>query len=477
MKKMMKMMKMKTKYDKAVFEPTLALPLAMILVTGLLFLGGLIFIYAQQEEAFQTMTYSEARWLSSAVDPSRDPEENIVLADEYSTVSVILSTEGEPLFTPGKEDETPQCFYSLIGYPGMGPRYLTEAAAASLYQADGQDVSLLTGLKRSGTDQVVLPISMEVQSGLYQFLVEQGIEGSVFAYDTETGRVKAMVSRRSEDETNLNLHSVSPGSTEKILSTLLAARQKGDGLLNFTATCSGAFTAPDGGIIRCTGVHGALDIHKALGYSCNCFFAALAQSLDITMVKADLRELGFLVDENGTGERLTLAETGDLFRVLPKDQCYIQLGDQWDFSGLFSMIGQTSISINPCLFTEIIAGIAEGDNTPASACFEYADVRVLFPDHPDQTALDLTRDIWAKAFSSYYGDEFGSFLRIAKTGTTQIEQPDGGMRIQKNLTGIVDTCVFYIVYENYQTSEGTLDSLPVDAAKLLAEYLAKDADD
>lgn len=458
-------------HGKVAFEPTLALPLAMLLVTALLFLGGLIFIYAQQEEAFRTMTYSEARWLSSAVDPSREPEDNIVLADEYSTVSVILSAEGEPLFTPGKEGETPRCFYNLIGYPGMGRSYLADL----LYQVDDQDNrSLLTGLKRNGTEKVVLPISMEVQSGLYQFLVENGIEGSVFAYDTESGQVKVAVSRQSKEEANLNLYSVSPGSTMKVLTTLLAARQKGEDLLNFTATCSGAFAAPDGGIIRCTGFHGTLDIHEALGYSCNCFFAALAQSLDINMVKADLRELGFLVDENGTGERPTLAETGDLFRVLPKDQCYIQLGDQWDFSGLFSMIGQTSISINPCLFTEIIAGIADGDNTPASACFESADVRVLFPDHPDQDALELTRDIWTEAFSSYYGDEYNS-LGIAKTGTTQIELPNGGMRIQKNLAGMVDTCAFYVVYENYQTSEGTLNSLPVDAANLLAEYLAKEA--
>lgn len=472
---------------KVKLEPTIWLPLFTAAAVLFLFLWGVVFIFSQQEEALQDASYAEKRWFSLKVDPSVpvDPEnpgsaKNVVENPSYAMVGPVYSADGIELFSPARDSACP-AWYSLIGFPGMGERYLT-CTYEPLFLPNS--ISLFTGTRGSHPESLSLTLTIpdSIQETMYQAMTQAGVQGNCFAFDTATGETLAMVSTTAEAGLNANLYSGSPGSTFKPVTILLAARQ-GIDLSSRQHTCTGSYTLQaDGTCINCTGVHGSLDAVHALANSCNCWFAALCEKLDPVQTCKDLLEMGFTVsdgEQDTLGRSLSTYQTqngGDPMDFLPRSASRVVLHGTWDFESVFNLIGQTSVQVNPIHMSYVLSCIAAGENealfphlklTPFSGPKE-----VLFPDTPDEDALAFTSQLWKQAFAAGYGQEYGR-LDLAKTGTTQVV--NGGFTdTQKRLTGMIGTTFFYIAVDNHQTSSGTLGVLPLDLANTLAGALGND---
>lgn len=473
---------------KLKIEPTIWLPLFAVAAVLFLFIWGITYLFSQQEDALREASYAEKRWFSVMVDPSVpvDPEDpgsakNVVENPNFAMVGSVYSADGSELFSPARDSACPPAWYNLIGYPGMGDRYITSTYEPLFLPSS---ISLFTGTKASHPEflSLTLTIPGSIQETMYQVMTQAGVEGSCFAFDTATGETLAMVSTTAEAGLNANLYACSPGSTFKPITLLLAARQ-GIDLSSLLHTCTGSYTLrADGTSIHCTGVHGSLDAVHALANSCNCWFAALCETLDPVQARKDLLEMGFTVSDgqqDTPGRSLSTSQSrdgADPMDFLPRSSSRVVLHGTWDFESVFNLIGQTSVQVNPVHISYILSCIAAGKNeapfphlklTPVSGPNE-----VLFPDTPDEDALAFTSQLWKDAFAAGYGGEYGR-LDLAKTGTTQVVN-SGFTDTQKRLTGRIGTTFFYITVDNYQTSGGTLAVLPLDLANALAGVLARD---
>lgn len=140
-----------------------------------------------------------------------------------------------------------------------------------------------------------------------------GRNGLVGVYNWKTGEIICMTSNPTldpeqgagdEPETGTYMNKVlssadTPGSIFKLVTTK-AALENIPGIEDWSFTCKGS-SVIDGEKIKCSGVHGTVNIYGALAKSCNCAYAELTVELGSDIMKETVKELGLTssYDVNG----------------------------------------------------------------------------------------------------------------------------------------------------------------------------------
>lgn len=457
--------------------------LALVIISAallVLYVLGLGFLFSRGQEHLSNATDGEKRFLSTVIDPTKAPYENVIASQQYSTLGTVTTADGLLLYAPGDSTElAPLAFYNLVGEPSITADHYISSTYEDLCRPERW--SPWTGLKGSHPS-LTLTVSSKIQETLFAEMSDHGITGICFAYDILTGEVLTQVSTPgSTPETenppmgsliNQCLSDISPGSILKPLTLLLAARQDID-ITSLSYSCTSSYILPDGNPINCTGYHGVQNSIQALGTSCNCFFAQLIETMDLVQAAADLRELGFSVN----GEpvcRTLLAGSNDPIDLLGRGSSSITLHQIHDFSTVWSLVGETSPTVSPIEFTWLIGSIAAGKPVPFPhlSADTQASPLPLFPEKTKKdTALETVSFLWHEAYETHYGDEYHPRITVAKTGTTE----DNKGNLSKRLVGLIDDRVaFFITIENYRTGTSQLNVLPVHIANLLASLVCQE---
>lgn len=243
-----------------------------------------------------------------------------------------------------------------------------------------------------------------------------------------------------------------PGSTMKIVTTVLALEDPNIDLETFTAFCNGELELADGTSVSCTGQHGAVDITEAIGVSCNEFFAALAQSLGIESANHALNSLGIYTDTEETHDQYV-----DTLWKASSSTTFQDRG----FQSTWSLVGQGNTIVNPIDMLSICGAIASGTGETAGPRF----VRSIYDQDKDivryeskEERIQLidpeiassAKEFWRSAYKNWYTDiSYGHYS--AKTGT--IQTSGGNHRALLGYMDAYNVCYFIYVEASISTSE------------------------
>ena len=444
----------------------LPITLALLMVAVCTF--GILRLYHLGEEAMHAATLSEKKAMSVAIDPDMPYDQNQISSSMYQALGNIVSSDGVTLYGPVQRSAG-RAFYNLIGE--MKNNSCNYVASAYMEQLVNQ-YSQWSGLAVKGENNLVLTINSSLQTNVYNYMVNHGIDGTAVAYDYTTGEILCMVSTPAADISDMHnvnelpegslmnktLHTTVPGSTMKVL-TLWLAYLQGVDLDEIYYTCDKIYYLNAGGKIVCTGNHGRIDVEEALGKSCNCYFAQLVEkNLDLDQAKADLQRMGFVLDEESNAGTLGL---------LNCKKPTTEISEKADFDTVWAFLGQGKTMVNPIFMCQFAGEIA-GDN-------EAMVPRLIMNEEPVESMLcdiadtGVLKILWENAFQDFYAsNRYSSLITAAKTGTAQLDQK----REQKTLMGYSQNLnvAFYVVVENYQDSMGNkLNILPVDVANYMLE--------
>ena len=456
--------------DKSIHTGADIFPVFFTAVMTLVTLIGLIATYSHGAAALTTLTESERAALSTAIDfESADYSKNTV--PDRSSIYGSISTKDRVLLFDSATTacDLPPTYASLIGMSSPeATRYVADNYQDQLFSAS---YSPLRGFIPDDNAALTLTISGQLQETMYTYLTESGVKGSLFAYNYDTGDIYCMVSTpgasfsdtAAEEGSWINkcLYNTTPGSTMKLV-TFYLLEQQGLHPEDLTFTCNGSYTLKYGGeAVNCTGVHGSIDGVTALGKSCNCFFAQAIECLDPVQAARDLISLGFFVNESGSASLGQLSRSGST----------VNLSDAWDFSSVFSLIGQDATLVSPIDMAEIAAQYATGGKAAAPRLMlNDAQTAVVFSPNQEETFSALDR-LWRSAYSEHYGSAYSDLITAAKTGTCDELGSDN--RTQKLLCGYSEPLhtAFYIVIENAVTADGKLAVSTADIANMLLQQI------
>lgn len=384
------------------------------------------------------------------------------------TVGTVISAEGAILY-PKTDTEKNSGFYSLLygGEDSNRFRTVTEQYKDKLIRWNP-----ITGLRKGLRNRTVrLTIVNNVQNKVYNFMEENGLDGSCCAYNPRTGEVMCLVSCNAEREIhriNENLCTARPASTFKVQLACLLEEQGVD-TAKLRYTCTGSCKLSDG-VVRCAGntAHGTLDLSSALGLSCNCWFAcAIEEHLSWKKAAEQLKELGYRV--NGKGGITALGR-------LERTPSTITLGDKDEaqFSNIWSLLGEGTNDASPLDMLQLTAAVA-GEGRSAAPVLVQGEESVTVECFRPETAKKIYKQ-WRKGFEKHYDrNKYGKLFTVAKTGTDQLDINGNEAFTLAGYSNELD-CVFYIRINNVVTKNGKKKTkkLPVDVANKLLKTIQKE---
>lgn len=299
--------------------------------------------------------------------------------------------------------------------------------------------------------------------------------GACYAYNYETGEIVCMLS--VDGETSFSggnrclLGLYTPGSTMKIVASILALAEDPGFPDNFSVRCEGEETFPGNIRVKCAGVHGSTDAWEALGESCNIAFAQLAARLDPGTARQNLEKLGFSLNSEDYGSTETISG-------LAKSRCTTEYTGDGSYNSIWGLVGQGKSSVNIMDMARIAGAVANGGQAAEPYLVETVvnargktvwdgdrGVQSVLMDADTAQAMDR---FWAQAYETYYGKgsrQLSELYSYAKTGTAQL----GNGLENKLLLGVSKEyrIAFMIVVEHYKKGDPT----PNQIANKLAEYL------
>lgn len=446
--------------------------LAFLLALGAMI--SLIVIYGNGKAALASASYSEKVQMSLEISEGEDYENNASYSERFNALSepVFVSSDGVAL--TGSGVTIGNAFYNLLGYSSTSEtRYLVDVYGDS---AEMQHYSVLTGIRGAADNQteITLTLNAGLQQHMYDYLTANGVEGFVLAYDYNTGDILCSVSTPGASSTddvstlvsgsllNKSLYSTNPGSTMKIVTLLLLADQ-GTDLSSLAYTCTGSYTLEDGTTITCSGVHGTLDAAGAVAASCNAWFAqAVTQNLTKSEIISTLEALGFSVNNSSAS-----ASIGKV--TVSPGSIQIRTYSQWTFTDVFSLCGETTVTVEPALMIQLAAAcVSDTICSPVFLAEEEGTASTVFDEYRD--ALSAVSTVWQES-SPAIAAGHSEALTVCKTGT--YENSDGS--VQKNFFGASASLqvAFYVACENYRDEDGTtLAVMPADVADELLGWLS-----
>lgn len=244
----------------------------------------------------------------------------------------------------------------------------------------GQEVGSLTTINARPGHDLRLTIDLDLQMAAEAGLGED--PGAVVALDPRTGEVLAMVSHPSYDPNDFAKHidldewrqlttdplhplmnkaiqaQLAPGSVFKII-TAAAALETGTITPDYTLFCPGLVTIyghtyHDWVWEKHRG-HGRVDLHKAIGVSCDVYFYTLGKLLGID-------KLDYFATRLGLGRRTGIDLPGEASGLMPSP-AWVQKAfkRKWYAGETISVaIGQGAVQVTPLQLACTIGGIAAG---------------------------------------------------------------------------------------------------------------------
>ncbi len=427
--------------------------------------------------AFNNLSASERRTYSVIADGTYDEAHLDNLTQRpVQLLGSVATADGQVLFdATDAYGRTDAATTGLLGDLGsltvqqsqyILPNYADHLLPALRYNA-------VTGVVGAEVpDKLTLNLRWDLQQKMYQALHDWGETGSVAVYDYTTGEVLCLATNpgwQAMDDAgefldgafiNRNLGVVTPASTMKLVTMLLLVEQ-GFAPEELWFTCGSTHGLCDGNTVRCHGWHGSLNGVKALGVSCNCWFAQAIECLDVQRAAAVLRELGWCVNGEGGG-------SAALGRLNLYD-CTVELHDRWDFPSVWTLIGLDAGLVSPVWMMEFVGALAAGDAA--------AQPRLMRHELPQTTAyasacaeeLAAVSALWDDAYEGWYAADgaWHEDITCAKTGT--VDQKTGDLLHDKRLAGYSEKygVAFYIV--TYGKSDQATKGLSAALMEALAE--------
>ena len=278
-----------------------------------------------------------------------------------------------------------------------------------------------------------------------------------------------------------------PGSIIKVLAAVCALDQ-GEALRNFKHTCTGSLELPDGEVVTCLGVHGEVDMEKALGVSCNAYVAALVTQMDAAQTRQLLEKMGFSTTAEVYRDWQMLQNAGLNVDVEAQrglaDRMQYRLSKtvfttSTDEDSVWGLVGQGKSEVN-LIHMAMLAGAVANDGQAANPYLIQkitkrgdkvaysADSGSMVELIPADTAR-MADEIWHGAVEKYYrsgGNQLVEQITHAKTGTAQ----QGAGADNRALLGVMEEydVAFCIVVEGL----GNNSNLHIQIANKLAELMA-----
>lgn len=267
--------------------------------------------------------------------------------------------------------------------------------------------------------------------------------GTAIAYNYKTGEILVCVSRPGLNPFNgytdleegsllcKAFYKFTPGSTQKILTTIAAYETMGENLLSSKHySCSGVYKNKSDKDIIChnSSGHGEQDIYAAFSNSCNPFFAQLVEDSDFILNNASnsLKTMGYSVNESN-------AYSLEINNITVQTASTV-ITDKNDFSTQWGFIGQGETMISPCMLmvwqSAIVSGT--GKSVLPYAISNVTDVSGKITDMNDVSyskqfftpeSAAYVRDIMIKNGQRYQNSIPGYELGI-KSGTAQVKNGD-----------------------------------------------------
>jgi penicillin-binding protein 2 len=274
--------------------------------------------------------------------------------------------------------------------------------------------------------------------------------GAAVALDPRTGEVLAMVSHPTFDPNDFTHHisvktwrelttnplhplmnkaiqaQLAPGSIFKII-TGAAALETGIIKPDFTIECHGKVTIY-GHTFHDWHVHGQVDFHKAIVYSCDDYFYTLGKMLGI-------QKIDFFADHLGLGHRtgIDLPDEDSGLVPSPKWVRKVYHRQWWPGETISVAIGQGAVQVTPLQVAYAIGGIASGgtlvrphlafrSELEEMGFDPSADSTIRFPLR-ESTTQAVTNGMWGvvnEAGGTGAGARCQGLNVAGKTGTAQV---------------------------------------------------------
>lgn len=218
--------------------------------------------------------------------------------------------------------------------------------------------------KKSIGNSVVTNLDTKLQKKMYETLEGAGASAAI-AMDPETGKILGMVSKNDfdpntiakdwdsivEDEDNSVLLNratqglYAPGSTFKIFTLYEYMQEHPDSYGDYIYDCGGSFEA-DGTSLSCYNktAHGKVNLKQSLAVSCNCSFANIGLSLDISKFKSVCEKLYFNQDIP-----IDIASNQSIFSLDESSS---------DFETVQTAIGQGKTLVSPLHLAVVMSAIS-----------------------------------------------------------------------------------------------------------------------
>ena len=298
--------------------------------------------------------------------------------------------------------------------------------------------------------QIQLTLDYDLQEAAEDAFGDAGFNGSAVFLDPRSGEILALVSRPAYDpnvfargidgETwgrlnrdrlrPLNHRALqgrySPGSTFKV-AMAVAALEEGVVTPDFRVACPGGRVV-HGRFFRCHSTHGSVDMREALEKSCNSYFYALGEKMEIDQIHKWATALGL-------GELSGVDLPHEVQGLMPSTAWKRERrGERWYPGETISVsIGQGAVSVTPISLAVMMATVANGGTrvTPhllAAVNEGQGFERVRRPVPRSRVAISpttldvVTEGLWFvvnRAGTGRRGRLYGRDV-MGKTGTAQV---------------------------------------------------------
>ncbi len=184
-----------------------------------------------------------------------------------------------------------------------------------------------------------------------------------------------------------------------------------------TVYCSGSYShfSDVGFTPGCTGIHGSVNLYRALQYSCNVYFYEMGRRLGIESFSETALAMG-LARETGV-------EITEAVGILSTPEEREAKGEEWFVGDVVqAAIGQGDISVTPLQMAVYASTLANDGQVPTAHLVQGQELEVFPSVYRDSAAYDLVREGMVAA--SGYGQAaqyLGAlpFEVASKTGTPQ----------------------------------------------------------
>lgn len=222
-----------------------------------------------------------------------------------------------------------------------------------------------------------------------------------------------------------------PGSTFKPLVASAALEEKAINK-GTDITCTGTYDYYDGLRINCMGVHGSINVTKAIAVSCNYFFNDLGRRLGIESIESYAKRVGF-----GSPTGVELGEGEETSGAIAGPENSKSWGSEW-YPGntVQAAIGQSDTLISPIQLATYVATLANNGTRLQThivrKVVSYDRKTVISENDPNNpTVVDsmgvseenlaIVKEGMIKAVNETYSSVFGDFKIqvVGKTGTAE----------------------------------------------------------